>query len=100
MYDSFLKHIITFGVANTSIDRIDSTGNYNKANCKWVTYKEQNSHVIRNTKITYQKRTMNLIDWCRFLKIIPTTMVSRLSRGWTTERAFSTPVNHKGGKYY
>lgn len=41
MGDSYLKHVKKFGEKQTTIDRIDPTGNYCKKNCRWATYKEQ-----------------------------------------------------------
>jgi hypothetical protein len=41
MFDSYLKHLNKFGKEDTTIDRINSSKNYNKENCKWSTRKEQ-----------------------------------------------------------
>lgn len=42
MYVSYLAHVEEFGEKDTSIDRIDSRGNYEPTNVKWSTKKEQN----------------------------------------------------------
>jgi len=44
MYESYLKHCEEFGEKQTTIDRINNNGNYCKENCKWSTYKEQQSN--------------------------------------------------------
>lgn len=48
MYVSYLKHCQQYGEKNTTIDRINNNGNYNKENCKWSTYKEQNFNKRNN----------------------------------------------------
>jgi len=44
MYESYLKHIIIHGEADTTIERKDGKNNYNKDNCIWATYVEQNNN--------------------------------------------------------
>lgn len=54
MYESFLEHLEKFGKLQTSLDRINNDGNYNKENCRWADWKMQN-----NNKRKYR----NLGNW-------------------------------------
>jgi len=52
MYESYLEHSREFGEKQTTIDRIDSTGNYCKDNCRWATYSVQTNNTKINNKNT------------------------------------------------
>ena len=41
MYELYLKHVNEYGENNTTIERKNVNGNYEKDNCKWATNKEQ-----------------------------------------------------------
>lgn len=55
MYESYLKHVESFGAKNTSIDRINNNEGYSKENCRWATSKIQmrNRRMDRRNKSGY-----------------------------------------------
>lgn len=48
MYESYLKHVSIHGEHDTTIERKDVNGNYNKDNCKWITEEEQHCNARTN----------------------------------------------------
>ena len=52
-----------------TIDRIDTNGNYEPSNCRWVSSKIQSNNKRNNINITYNNRTQTLKQWCEELDI-------------------------------
>lgn len=75
-----------------SIDRIDSLGNYNKANCKWSTRAEQARNTSSNRMIEFRGRTQCLMDWAGGDRSVYATLFYRLKRIWSVEKTLTTPI--------
>lgn len=76
-----------------TIDRINGDKNYCPENCRWVTYKEQNRNLKSNVNITFNGITKCINEWADFLGINKNTLYRRFYKGWSVEKALTTPVN-------
>lgn len=74
-----------------TIERIDNNKGYEPDNCCWATKAEQNQNTRNNVNITYNGQTKCLAEWGRIIGVSVGTVHARLKRGWSPERAVSTP---------
>lgn len=80
-----------------TIDRIDSTKNYTKDNCRWVDIYVQANNRSNNRKLTLGGVTQNVAQWSRELGIKNTTIRQRLDAyGWSVEKTLTTPTKLTG----
>lgn len=74
-----------------SIERRDTSGNYEPNNCYWATKVEQYSNMRKNVYLSHNGITRTLAEWSRELGMPHSTILARLAKGWSVERALATP---------
>lgn len=92
MYSSYLRHQKKYGINKTTIDRINSNGDYSKDNCRWLDMKGQNRNRNNNYLITFNNKTKTLQEWSEDYKIKRLTLRYRLKAKWPVKLALETPV--------
>lgn len=103
MCDEWKKDFISFfdwSMANgynpkLTIDRVNNNGNYSPDNCRWATLQEQANNKRVNRLISYKNEIHTIAEWARQVNIKERIIRSRLSMGWSFEKACEKPV----GKY-
>lgn len=96
MRPSFEKHLKKHGLLNTTLERIDNSGHYSKANCTWVTRRQQAQNRTSRKEITYKGRTQSVTEWAEEIGIPKVAFWLRLfRRNWSIEKAIETPLSRR-----
>lgn len=99
-WDSFPQFLSDMGLRPTNlhtIDRINTYGNYEPGNCRWITRREQSLNLRNNRRITVNGETLVISEWARRLKAHPSTICHRIDKmGWDGARAVTTPTGRGG----
>lgn len=92
----FFEHIGPRPSPRHSVDRIETSGNYEPGNVRWATQREQMRHMSRTRLITALGRTQCLAAWADELGVHPRLIHQRLDLlGWTPDDAVSLPAGMK-----
>jgi hypothetical protein len=93
MYESFLIHFKKYG-KNTSIERINSNGNYCKENCIWATIKEQGLNKKTSKFLTVNGVTKNYSEWARLIGCSRQALRYRIVQGLDSNLILTTPFKY------
>lgn len=74
-----------------TLERKDNSKGYSPDNCIWATRTAQARNRRSNHMITIGGQTRPAAEWIEIYKILPRRAYSRINRGWTGERIFTTP---------
>ena len=97
--ENFLNWALANGYSDTlTIDRIDTHGNYEPDNCRWVTMQEQNHNRSSNVFFEINGKRQTKDQWADEYHINRGTLDTRLKHGWSIEKALTTPVMNCGIK--
>lgn len=94
-WDSFENFVADMGPRPTprhTIDRIDNDGNYEPANCRWVTPKDQGRNKRNNRKFTFRGKTLCLTEWAEELGVPVATLRARIRAGYGVDIALGAAV--------
>lgn len=91
-YAVFARDMGSAFESHLELDRINVDGYYEPANCRWVTHADQQSNKRTNHTLTWRGRTLTATKWASVLGLNPNTLIYRLRRGWSLDRAMTHGV--------
>lgn len=94
-FEAFFADMGATFSGNLELDRRDNNGNYEPGNCHWITRGDQQHNKRSNHRVGWRGRDLTIQQWSELLGIKANTLIYRLLRGWTVERAMTFGVDPK-----
>lgn len=94
-YEWAIANGYSFGL---TIDRINSNGNYEPSNCRWVDYVSQANNRNTNVRLSYKGELHTIAEWSLKLGIRRNILYYRKKKGWSDEEILSTPIKTNRNK--
>lgn len=92
-FEAFEAWAMSNGYEDTlTLDRIDTNGNYEPSNCRFVPMNTQQRNRRSNVRITHNGETHCMSEWAEIAGVAYGTFCKRIYAGWSMERAMQ-PVN-------
>lgn len=96
-FENFLEDMGRRPGKGYSLDRRDNSKGYDKENCRWATYVEQNNNRRSNHRIQYGDRTQTVTEWCRELGVSEGRFRQAAGRSGNFEEAFANVIDRLAG---
>jgi len=79
----------------TTLDRVKVNLNYEPENCRWANKEIQSNNRRSNILIEYSGKIQSVAQWAREVGLKRQTILLRIARKWSVERALTTPLQRK-----